>query len=52
MFYDLLFLVHNLQRELKKTDYKAFKDILRESFPIIYDTKLLAKELNLHKLPL
>lgn len=53
MFYDLLFLIHNLEKPLSKDDYFNFKHILyKETFPILYDTKLLSIELKMSKLPL
>ena len=45
MFYDLLFMVHNFEKNLTVNDYYEFKQILhKEIFPMIYDTKLLAQE--------
>jgi poly(A)-specific ribonuclease len=48
MFFDLLFLVHNLERPLLDDDYFEFKNILhKDLFPIIFDTKLLSMDLKM-----
>lgn len=53
MFYDLLFLINNMEKSLTAEDYFEFKNTLhKEVFPIIFDTKLLSLDFKLQTSPL